>query len=41
MAISLACLDGVGDEVLVGLEVVYRNGREGRWGERPGVVGHL
>jgi hypothetical protein len=41
VAISLACLDGVGDEVLAGLEVVYRNGREGKFGERPAVVGHL
>jgi hypothetical protein len=38
VAVNLACLDGVGDEVLAGLEIVCRNGR---WGERPGVVGHL
>lgn len=41
VAINLACLDGVEDEVLAGLEIVFRNGREGRWGERMGVVGRL
>lgn len=42
VAVSLACLDGVGEGVLAGLEVVYRNGREGRFGERPlGAVAHL
>jgi len=41
VAVQLACLDGVEDAVLEGLEVVFRNGREGAFGERPGVVGHL
>jgi hypothetical protein len=41
VAISLTCLDGVGDEVLAGLEVVFRNRKEGKFEERPAVVGHL
>jgi hypothetical protein len=31
----------VSDEELSGLEVVFRDGREGRFGERPAVTGHL
>ena len=41
VSVNVVCLEGVGDDILAGLEVVYRNGREDKWGERPGVVGHL
>lgn len=32
---------GISDEELVVLEVIYRDGREDEWRERPAVVGHL
>lgn len=41
VSVNVACLDGVGDEVLAGLGVVFRNGREDRWGEEPRVKTHL
>jgi hypothetical protein len=43
VSVNVVCLEGVGDEVLEGLaeRVVFRDGREGRFGERPAVVGHL
>ena len=41
VSVNVVCLEGISDEELVGLEVVFRDGREDEWGERPGVVGHL
>lgn len=41
VSVNVVCLEGVGDGELEGLEVVYRNGREGRFGERPAVTGYL
>lgn len=41
VAVSLACLDGVGDEELAACEVVFRDGREGEWGREPKVTKHL
>ncbi|KAM0708915.1 hypothetical protein Q7P35_002951 [Cladosporium inversicolor] len=41
VSVNVVCLEGVSDEELVGLRVIYRNGREDEWGERPKVVGHL
>lgn len=38
---SLACLDGVSDEELAAVEVVFRDGREGEWGREPAVTKHL
>ena len=41
VSVSVACLEGISDEELAGLEVIYRNGREEKWEERPAVVGHM
>jgi hypothetical protein len=45
VSVNVACLEGVEDEVLRELaaegKVVYRDGRKGRWGERPEVVEYL
>lgn len=41
VSVNVVCLEGISDEDLVGLEVIHRNGREEKWGERPKVVGHL
>ena len=41
VSVNVVCLEGISDEELVALEVVYRNGREDEWAERPEVVGHL
>lgn len=41
VSVNVVCLEGISDEELVGLEVIYRDGREGRFGEKPAVTGHL
>lgn len=41
VSVNVVCLEGIMDEELVGLDVIYRNGREDAWGERPVVTGHL
>jgi hypothetical protein len=45
VSVNAACLDGVGDDILRELagygRVVFRDGREGRFRERPGVVEFL
>lgn len=41
VAVSVVCLEGVSDAEMAGLEVVFRNGREDRYGEEPAVTGHL
>lgn len=41
VSVNVVCLDGIEDEELAALEVVYRNGRDEKWGERPKVVSHM
>lgn len=41
VSVNVVCLEGIGDEELEGLEVVFRDGRVDKWGEKPAVVGHL
>lgn len=43
VSVNVACLEGVGDEVLAELKerCVLRNGREGKWGEEPEITTHM